>query len=163
MLEELLAEIPSGVLDLLKSLVWDRKKAATLFRELKVTSLAELRTACEQQPSPQAQGFGAKTETTISVDWILLRTLAINACIGPKRISTCNVCDNTLPIVLRFSNLSSLAVIDEVKETIGDLDILIDATDVTTVMDRFAEFPESKRSSLAVIRRCRSACAPGYK
>ena len=41
------------------------KKAALLFKELKISTLDELRAACEAQTVRKLKGFGAKTEETI--------------------------------------------------------------------------------------------------
>jgi DNA polymerase (family X) len=142
MLEELLAEIPSGVLDLLKVPGLGPKKAATLFRELKITSLAELRTACEQQQVRKLKGFGAKTETTI------LSGLDFAQNSSNQRLYWAEADQYVQRLRQHFANCRSIQQLEFAgsyrrgKETIGDLDILIDAMDVTTVMDRFAEFPE---------------------
>ena len=65
MLEELQTQIPAGVLTLSRVPGVGPKKAAMLHQELGISSLAELRAACEQQRIRGLKGFGAKTEETI--------------------------------------------------------------------------------------------------
>src|SRR5690606_32944918 len=65
MLEELQAQIPAGVLTLSRIPGVGPKKAAALHKELGISSLIELRAACEQQRVRGLKGFGAKTEETI--------------------------------------------------------------------------------------------------
>lgn len=65
MLEELQSQVPASVLALLRVPGLGPKKAAALFKELQVQSLADLRAACEQHRVRELKGFGEKTEETI--------------------------------------------------------------------------------------------------
>ena len=65
MLEELRAQIPAGVMALLRIPGLGPKKAATLFKELNITSLDMLRAACEADQVSELKGFGAKTQEKI--------------------------------------------------------------------------------------------------
>ena len=65
MLDELLAEIPQTVLAILRVPGLGPKRAAVLYNELSVTTLDELRVACESRQVRELKGFGAKTEETI--------------------------------------------------------------------------------------------------
>ena len=65
MLDELLAEIPESVLAILRVPGLGPKRAATLFHELKISNLDELREACQQHRIRELKGFGEKTEESI--------------------------------------------------------------------------------------------------
>ena len=60
-LNQLLAEVPESVLALLRIPGLGPKKAAVLFQELKITTLGELKAACESGAVRELKGFGAKT------------------------------------------------------------------------------------------------------
>ena len=65
MLEELKAQVPEAVLMLMRVPGLGPKKAAKLYKELGVKTLAELRVACEGHRVQELEGFGAKTEAAI--------------------------------------------------------------------------------------------------
>ena len=64
-LEELLERIPASVLSLMRIPGLGPKKAAVLYRELEITTLEQLRAACEAGKVRELKGFAAKTEQTI--------------------------------------------------------------------------------------------------
>lgn len=139
MLEELQAQIPAGVLTLALVPGVGPKKAAALHRELGISSLEELRAACDQQRVRGLKGFGAKTEETI------LKGLAIAAEAGVRmRWADAQVVVDALLDHMRgapeIRQLEIAGSFRRGRETIGDLDLLVDATDVTAVMDRFGQF-----------------------
>ena len=65
MLEQLRAEIPGGVLAMVRIPGLGPKKAAVLFNELGITSLDALRTACQSDQVSKLKGFGQKTQDKI--------------------------------------------------------------------------------------------------
>src|SRR5271166_4860737 len=65
MLEELKQQVPESVMSIMRVPGLGPKRAAMLFKELKVTSLDELRAACEAHTVRELKGFGAKTEESI--------------------------------------------------------------------------------------------------
>src|SRR5208283_1013837 len=65
MLEELKQQVPDSVLAMMRVPGLGPKRAAMLFNQLKVTSLDELRAACEAHKVRELKGFGAKTEDSI--------------------------------------------------------------------------------------------------
>lgn len=141
MLEELQAQIPAGVLTLSRVPGVGPKKAAALHRELGISSLDELRAACDQQRVRGLKGFGAKTEETI------LKGLAIAAEAGIRmRWADAQVVVDALLDHMRgapeIRQMEIAGSFRRGRETIGDLDLLVDASDVTPVMDRFGQFPQ---------------------
>lgn len=141
LLEELKAEIPESVLSLLRVPGLGPKRAATLFRELKVTSLDELRAACEDHRVEALKGFGAKTQETI------LAGLDI-AAEAQQRILWADADDHAQALLSHFAALGAIVQRIEIagsyrrrRETVGDLDVLVVAQDVTAVMNRLAAYP----------------------
>ena len=141
MLEELQAQIPAGVLTLSRVPGVGPKKAAMLYKELGISSLAELRAACEQQRIRGLKGFGAKTEETI------LKGLAIaeEASVRMRWADAEEVVDALLEHMRGEAAIKQMEIAGSFRrgrDTIGDLDLLVDATDVSAVMDRFGAFKQ---------------------
>ena len=139
MLEELQAQIPPGVLTLSRIPGVGPKKAAALHKELGISSLTELRAACEQQRVRGLKGFGAKTEETI------LKGLAIaeEAGVRMRWADAEEVVDALLEHMRGEAAIKQMEIAGSFRrgrDTIGDLDLLVDATDVPAVMDRFGAF-----------------------
>jgi DNA polymerase (family X) len=139
MLAELQSEIPASVLALSLVPGVGPKKAARIHAELGVTSLAELRTACEQQRVRVMKGFGAKTEEAI------LKGLAVAETAG-KRMRW----DEADAIVTKLLDhmrgapgvrqMEMAGSYRRGRDTVGDLDLLVDSADVAAVMDWFSKF-----------------------
>jgi DNA polymerase (family 10) len=145
MLEELQAQIPAGVLTLSRVPGVGPKKAATLHKELGISSLGELRAACEQQRIRGLKGFGAKTEETI------LKGLAIaeEAGVRMRWADAEEVVEALLEHMRGEAAIKQMEIAGSFRrgrETIGDLDLLVDATDVSAVMDRFGTFVQVKET-----------------
>ncbi len=140
MLDELLQSIPQSVLAILRVPGLGPKKAAALYNELKVTSLDELRLACENEQVRQLKGFGAKTEA------IILSGLDIAA--EADRRTYWAVADKIAQLLLAHlrecpavAQLEMAGSYRRGRDTVGDLDVLVVAGDAEEVMDRFGDFP----------------------
>jgi DNA polymerase (family 10) len=139
MLEELQREVPPGVVLLSRVPGVGPKKAVVLQRELGINSLAELRTACEQQRIRGLKGFGAKTEEAI------LKGLAIAEQAGVRmRWADADVVAQGLLEFLREApgvrQIEAAGSYRGGRDTVGDLDLLADAAESGAVMDRLAEY-----------------------
>jgi DNA polymerase (family 10) len=140
MLSELLDSIPPTVLALLRVPGLGPKKAAVLHRDLGINSLDELRAACEAKRVRELKGFAAKTEETI------LKGLAIAA--EAERRTKWAEADEVVAELL--SHMRAAGGISQMEmagsyrrgcETVGDLDLLVDAADGAAVMDRLGSLP----------------------
>ncbi|HYO25977.1 MAG TPA: DNA polymerase/3'-5' exonuclease PolX [Lacipirellulaceae bacterium] len=137
LLTQLQQEIPASVLTLSRVPGVGAKKAAKIHAELGVGSLEELRAACEQQRVRGLKGFGAKTEEAI------LKGLAVAQSAGGRIrwIEADEVAQQLLdymrllPAVRRIEMAGSYR---RGRDTVGDLDMVVDAEDAAAVMDHFA-------------------------
>lgn len=140
MLEELQAEIPAGVMALLRVPGLGPKKAAALHRELQIDSLDRLRAACEAGEVQKLKGFGKKTEETIlkGIDLAAsadqrMRWAEADEIVGELR--------EHLEGVEGVRRLEVAGSYRRGKETVGDLDLLVDADEPDPIMDRLVKFP----------------------
>jgi DNA polymerase (family 10) len=138
MLVELQETIPASVLTLSRVPGVGPKKAAKIHAELGVSNLAELRKACEGQRVRAIKGFGAKTEEAI------LKGLAAEE--AGVRMRWADADDIAQQLVEHMRAAPQVRQAELAgsyrrgRETVGDLDLLIDATDVNAVMDQFGAF-----------------------
>ncbi len=139
-LEELRAELPASLLALLRVPGLGPKKGAVLYRELNVSSLDELRVACQEQRVRDLKGFGAKTEMTI------LKGLAIaeQADLRTRWVAAERIVDELLAHMRAADGISQIKMAGSYRrgcETVGDLDLLVEATNSQAVMDHFSRLP----------------------
>ncbi len=139
-LEELKKQVPESVLALMRVPGLGPKKAAMLFKELKVTSLEELKAACEAHTVRELKGFGVKTEESI------LSGLQF-AADADKRILWAEADDLVREILVHMRACPAVERIEAAgsyrrgRDTVGDLDFLAVTENVTAVMDHLATFP----------------------
>jgi DNA polymerase (family 10) len=140
-LDELRAEVPPGISAVLRVPGLGPKRAAVLYRELHISNLDELRQACEEHRVQNLKGFGEKTET------LILEGVGI-AAEADQRILWADADEHVQAILEHFRGFAAVEQIAVAgsyrrkKETVGDLDFLVVASDVAAVMDRLAEYPQ---------------------
>ena len=138
-LDELLAQIPESVLAILRVPGLGPKKAAALYKELGIASLSQLRAACEEQQVRSLKGFGAKTEETI------LKGLKIaeQASERTRWADAEGVVQQLLDHLRQVAGIRQMEIAGSFRrgcETIGDLDVLVDADSHTGPMDQLDSF-----------------------
>lgn len=138
-LEELQAAVPQSVMALLRIPGLGPKKAAALHKELGVTSLDELRAACEQHKVRDLKGFGAKTEETILAG-IAQAATATERMYWAKADEVAQELRAHLAACPAVKQVELAGSYRRGRETIGDLDALVVAEDVGAVMDHFGKF-----------------------
>lgn len=126
-LESLKEEVPAGLISLLQLPGLGGKKISRLYKELQVTDMESLKTACEEGRVGQLKGFGPKTQENI-----LKAILEYGK--QPERLPIAYMLSlaekieaelRNMPAIQQFSRAGSLR---RVQETIKDLDFVI-ATD----------------------------------
>ncbi len=139
LLEELRSQVPEGVLDLLKVPGLGPKRAATLYRELGVTDLEELRQACLEHRVRQLKGFGEKTEAAI-LEGLDLATQATQRMYWAVADQIAQSILQHMEACKGIRSMQFAGSYRRGKETVGDLDLLVVADDATRVMDHFGRF-----------------------
>ena len=139
LLEELRAQVPPSVLDLMRIPGVGPKKAAVLQRELGINTLDELRAACQAQRLRGLKGFGAKTEAAIAagIDLAASANERIYWAVADQYAQELVEHLQTVPGIEQIAVAGSYR---RGRETVGDLDILTVSHDATAAMDRLAEF-----------------------
>ena len=138
-LQELLAEIPESVLAILRVPGLGPKKAAALYKELGVDSLDALRQVCENQQVRELKGFGAKTEETI----LKGLSIAAQAELRMRWADADAIVQDLVEHLKSVQGIRQLEMAGSYRrgcETVGDLDVLVDADENSAIMDRLAEF-----------------------
>jgi DNA polymerase (family 10) len=136
-LEELRAQVPAGVRQMISISTLGPKKAMLLYRDLHISSVEELADAIHEGRLKGLKGFGEKTEVNIlrgieliqqSGDRVLLSTatdLAEEIVAELSAVQGCSKCTYA-------GSLRRMA------ETIGDIDILVASDDPGPMMEAFA-------------------------
>jgi DNA polymerase (family 10) len=144
-LTKLRKEVPEVVIQMARIPGLGAKKAAKLHQELEIQSLAELRKACQQDRVGNLKGFGAKTQQAI-LDGLQIAEAAaqriywsegdaLAAAIG-KHMSTCSAIEQ-----MEWGGSYRRG-----RETIGDLDLLVVASDHQTAMDHLEAYPDRSKT-----------------
>ena len=139
-LEELRAEVPTGVVQMLRIQGLGPKKVAALFHELGVTTLADLKAACEAGRVAELKGFGKKTAQTILDGIAHVEEAGKRVLISIARASAEEIVAD-LRQVPSVSQVSVAGSCRRRKETCGDLDVLAVASNSVEAMDRLAAHP----------------------
>ncbi len=126
--EELRAKVPSGLLEMLRIQGLGRRKIKTLYEKLKITSITELREACEKQHLRLLDGFGAKTEENILKNISHLERTS-NKHLYPQAVESAEKIVAVLKKIKSVKQCNYAGSLRRRKEIIGDIDILISASD----------------------------------
>lgn len=139
-LEELRKQVPVGVVQMLRIPGIGPKKVATLFTELNIVSLEQLKDACEAGKVSALKGFGKKTEQIILEGIPLALEAGKRFLISVARSSA----DAIVEDLKQLPSISQVAIAGSCrrrKETCGDLDVLAISEDSAAAMDRLAAHP----------------------
>jgi DNA polymerase (family 10) len=139
-LEDLREMVPGGMRELLRIPGLGPKKAILVYEKLGVTSLAELAAAAEANKLQGIKGLGAKTEEN------LLRGIR-NYREQEERILIDQAMESAVRIIASlteactFDEIAYAGSLRRMRETIGDLDILVAAADAEPIMEAFTAMP----------------------
>lgn len=132
--EELRAEFPAGLLDLLRVEGLGPKKAAALYKELKVGSLEELAAACREGRVQKLKGFGAKTEAKILESIAALRPNDERRPLGLARPVAVEIAQR-LRQVEGVAHAETAGSTRRFRETVADVDVIVAAEKPAPVFD----------------------------
>ncbi len=142
LLDRARAEVPEGVVELLRVQDVGPRKARLFWKQLDITSIAELEAAARDGRLRNLPGMGAKSEAKIlaNIEAFKRRASETRMPLGVAYPLSQSILQELMqvPTVLRAASAGSLR---RMRETIGDLDFLVAADDPQPVMDRFVALP----------------------
>lgn len=142
-IEETRASIPAGVRELITIPTLGPKKAMVLYEELGVASVDQLLDAIHEERLRDLKGFGEKTEENI------LHGVALMQKAGGGRILLSAAMDVAEQIVSELSKItgcercSHAGSLRRMKETIGDIDVLVAAERSAPFMEALGSLPHT--------------------
>ncbi|MFZ5594986.1 MAG: DNA polymerase/3'-5' exonuclease PolX [Pseudomonadota bacterium] len=143
MLDKLHKELPPAITELLKIPNLGPKRVKTLYHDLDIQTLEQLYRAARDGRIRELPGFGAKTEQNI------LQAVEIHAG-ATKRFKLAVAAQyasalvNYLKKVKGADQVIVAGSFRRMRETVGDLDILVTAAPASPVMERFTAYDEVK-------------------
>jgi len=143
-LDELSAEIPEGLIDLMKLPGLGPKKARKLWDELGVESIEDLEEAAGEGRVAELAGFGKKTEERILQGIQNYRT-------NTSRFRLGEVDELLPPLIEHMKAVKGLRRLEVAgsyrrrKETVGDIDLLALADDAAEASEALTAFPGVER------------------
>ncbi len=143
-LERLKKEVPTGLIDLLGIPGLGPRKVAALYKNLGITNTQDLREAAEKGKLRTLEGFGEITERNI------LRGIQLREKTSGRVLLNVAYEDGTnyLTYLKRCTHITKINIagsLRRMKETIGDVDILVSSKNPVIVMEYFVHYPEVAR------------------
>ena len=141
LLKEVEARTPAALSDLMKIEGLGPKRIKTLYEQLHISSLDDLKQAAHNGQIRELKGFGSKTEAMI-----LLRAEHFNG--TEKRSRLLDAEETAKPLLAHLKKTKGIKDITLAgsfrrrKETVGDLDILVTATKNSPIMQQFVDYEE---------------------
>jgi DNA polymerase (family 10) len=139
-LDELTAEIPRTLLDLVRLPGVGPKRARKLWESLGITSLEALEAAARDGHVQELEGFGAKTQQRILEGIAKLRERG-------DRMRLVDADERIAPLLAHLRGQATIGRLEVAgslrrrQETIGDIDILATAADPAAAMRHFTTYP----------------------
>ncbi len=140
LLEELRSEVPTGLRRILGIPGVGVKTAQKLYYELGISSLLELKDACEQNRIKSLPGFGEKSQQKILRGISKVESSERGTLLGIALPMSRNI----ISILEGFPEVSRAAVTGSVRrkmEVVKDIDIVIETQSVKTVKEKITELP----------------------
>jgi DNA polymerase (family 10) len=139
--EKLAKEIPPTLVEMLKVDGLGPKRVKQVYETLGITTLAELNTAAQEGKLRDLPGLGAKSEAK------LVAAIAALARHGDNRTSIGEAWPLAQEILAELAQLPGVVQtavagsLRRMKESIGDLDLLVAAREAAPIMDYFVNMP----------------------
>jgi DNA polymerase (family 10) len=143
-LEALREKIPAGVRDMMSIPGLGPKKAMVLYRELGVGTVDELVAAIDQDRVAALPRFGAKTQENIARGIGQLQSAGGRVKID-LALGVAEVFIDALSSLREARRVAYAGSLRRMKETIGDVDLLVAGSEAPTVMDAFVAHPSVSR------------------
>ncbi len=142
--EEIKKSIPRGLADLMEVMGLGAKRAMILYKKLKIKSVADLERALKQHKIAKLSGFGAKSEENIAKGLEIFKRGKERMLLG----DTLPLAEEIVERLKKFKEVHKIAYagsLRRMKETIGDIDILVTTSKPKAVMDFFTSMQKVER------------------
>lgn len=140
-LKELREEFPAGLLQLMEVQEIGPKTVMRVYRDLKVTDLHGLKKAAEEHRIRRMKGFGKKSEENILKGIRVLEQRSKRMLLGYAYFYAKGIVDYMVKTG-GYRLISVAGSLRRMKETIGDIDILVGSDEPMRVMNVFVSNPE---------------------
>ncbi|RRQ78682.1 DNA polymerase/3'-5' exonuclease PolX [Streptomyces griseofuscus] len=140
--EERRARIPAGVRELITIPTLGPKKALRLYEDLHISSVSELTAAIEADRLADLKGFGEKTQDNIRHGIELLRGAGARVPLA-LALDTAEGIVGALEEVTGCRRCAYAGSLRRMRETVGDLDILVAARKSAPFMAVLCELPDT--------------------
>ncbi|MFG3012703.1 DNA polymerase/3'-5' exonuclease PolX [Streptomyces cinerochromogenes] len=138
--EERRARIPAGVRELITIPTLGPKKALRLYEDLHISSVSELAAAIEADALADLKGFGEKTQDNIRHGIELLQRAGARVPLAPA-LDTAEEIVAELSGVTGCTRCAYAGSLRRMRETVGDLDVLVAARRSAPFMDALCGLP----------------------
>lgn len=138
---ELKKEVPEEILMMLKIPGLGPRKVKKIYDTLKITTLEQLKTACQQNKLAVLEGFGEKTQANILKGIEFLKKYS-QQFLYPEAWQEAEAIIEELKKLKTVQNISIAGSLRRHKELIKDIDILIGAEQSAEVIKKFTELKQ---------------------
>jgi DNA polymerase (family 10) len=138
--DKLKAEIPPGLVEMLRIPGLGPKKVKALHEQLGIDTLDKLRQACEEGTVAKLKGFGAKTQSKILEGLTFLNEIGNRVRLDQAEYVAQGLVEGlqNLPGIRRMAVCGSIR---RRRETAKDIDLLVSADEAGPIMERFVTLP----------------------
>jgi len=142
-------KLPSGFAEMMEIQSLGPKKAKFLYQKLKIKSVTDLENAIKQHKLAKLRGFGLKSEENILAGIEMHKKRKSRMLLG-EAFPTAQYIVSQLKKLGEIKHISPAGSLRRMKETIGDIDILVvpkdsKAATVKKIMNYFTSLPEVSR------------------
>jgi DNA polymerase (family 10) len=142
--ERLKKSLPTGLETLIEIPGLGPKKAIVLFKKLNIKTIEDLKKAASEGKIARLPGFGEKSQENI-LKGIELFEKGQQRLLLSNAITIANEIIEELKKVKGVERIEPVGSLRRMKETIGDIDILVVAKDPAAVMDKFVSLKNVER------------------
>ncbi len=135
--ERLAQEVPAGLIEVLKIEGIGPKKAAMFWKEAGITSLVELEVAAKEGKLQLLSGMGEKSVQKIIAGIEAWRNRSKDRFLLDRAWNTANSLMRDLRVVPQVKRIEAGGSLRRMRETIGDLDLLVASDQPQAVMEAF--------------------------
>jgi DNA polymerase (family 10) len=142
---KLTSEIPTGLVDVLHVGDVGPKKAARFWKELNITTIEGLEQAARQGKLRQLSGMGEKSEARIIENIEAMKRRHTGRVSIGVALPAAEALLGRLRALDSVERAEAAGSVRRMRETVGDLDLLVASHDGPAVMEAFVRFPEIAR------------------